>query len=299
VSRIFEALRRSEEANAQVRAVPAQKSAIPQQEKPAPAQKSARPRQELPKTTETIVADFGIVEHIQCHPRPEDHLVAMNGSSGAAQERFRVLCHRIQQIRQQRQLRQLLVTSAIPKEGKTVVAINLASLFARSFPRVLLVDADMRNPGISRALGLPMLPGLAEFLEGKIDLSAAVRQVDPAGFYYVPSGRAVTNPAELLQKPALQEFVESVVGAFDWIIFDSPPLNLFADAQRLSLVCDAALLVFREGVTPKEAPEQCMTALEGRFIAGIVLNASNDPGENYYADYRGLKVPRGSAQLNL
>jgi Mrp family chromosome partitioning ATPase len=136
---------------------------------------------------------------------------------------------------------------------------------------------------------------LAEFLEGKIDLSAAVRQADPVGFYYVSSGRAVTNPAELLQKPALQEFVESVVGAFDWIIFDSPPLNLFADAQRLSQVCDAALLVFREGVTPREAPEQCMTALEGRFIAGIVLNASNDPGECYYTDYRGLKAPRAGA----
>ena len=105
----------------------------------------------------------------------------------------------------------------------------------------------------------------------------------------VPSGRAVTNPAELLQKPALQEFVESVVDEFDWVIFDSPPLNLFADAQRLSQVCDAALLVFRDGVTPREAPEQCMTALEGRFIAGIVLNASNDPGESYYTDYRGLE----------
>ena len=215
----------------------------------------------------------------------------MNGGSGAAQERFRVLCHRIQQIRQQRQLRHLLVTSAIPKEGKTMVAVNLASLLARSFPRVLLVDADMRNPGISPALGIPSLPGLAEFLEGEIDLSVAVRQVDPAGFYYVPSGRAERNPAELLQKPALQEFVDSVVSAFDWIIFDSPPLNLFADAQRLSQVCDAALLVFREGVTPREAPEQCMIALEGRFIAGIVLNASNDPGECYYTDYRGLKVP--------
>ncbi|MGH9702082.1 MAG: tyrosine-protein kinase family protein [Candidatus Acidiferrales bacterium] len=239
------------------------------------------------------------MEHLQCHPRPEDHLVAMNGGSGAAQERFRVLCHRIQLIRQQRQLRQLLVTSAIPKEGKTVVAVNLASLLARSFPKVLLVDADMRNPGISRVLGVPLLPGLAEFLEGKLNLNAAIRQVDPAGFYYVSSGRATTNPAELLQKPLLQEFVESVVGGFDWVIFDSPPLNLFADAQRLSEVCDAALLVFREGVTPREAPEQCMTALEGRFIAGIVLNASNDPGESYYADYRGPKVSRGSIHLDL
>lgn len=292
MSRIFEALRRSEEANAQARTVPAQESATARQEKPAPAQHSAVAWQELPNTMETGPRDFGVVEHIQCHPRPEDHLVAMNGGSGAAQERFRVLCHRIQQIRQQRQLRHLLVTSAIPKEGKTMVAVNLASLLARSFPRVLLVDADMRNPGISRALGIPSLPGLAEFLEGEIDLSVAVRQADPVGFYYVSSGRAVTNPAELLQKPALQEFVESVVGAFDWIIFDSPPLNLFADAQRLSQVCDAALLVFREGVTPREAPEQCMTALEGRFIAGIVLNASNDPGECYYTDYRGLKVPR-------
>ena len=299
MSRIFEALRRSEEANVQVKAIPTPKNAVPRQEKPASAQNGDGVRQEEQHVSQNDRADFGFVEHVQCHPRPEDHLVAMNGSSGAAQERFRVLCHRIQQIRQQRQLRHLLVTSAIPKEGKTVVAINLASLFACSFPRVLLVDADMRNPGISRALGIPLLPGLAEFLEGKIDLMTAVRQVDPAGFYYVSSGRAGTNPAELLQKPALQEFVESVVSAFDWVIFDSPPLNLFADAQRLSQVCDAALLVIREGVTPRDAPEQCMTALEGRFIAGIVLNASNDPSENYYTDYRGLKLPRGSSQMNL
>ena len=179
MSRIFEALRRSEEANAQVRTLSVQEGEIPRQKKEVPVSRRTTSHNGSSNAKGTAGAELESSEHVRCHPRPEDHLITMNGEAGPAEERFRVLCHRIEQMRQQRQLRQLLVTSAIPKEGKTVVPINLAALFARTFPRVLLVDADMRNPGISRALGIPLLPGLAEFLEGKIDRSAAIRRVDP------------------------------------------------------------------------------------------------------------------------
>ena len=272
MSRIFDALRRLSKANAN--------------------HSSNRPPgdasqwRDLRASFESRAGGFEQAERVVCQPRPEEHVVAIGQNHSPGQEVFRVLCHRLQQVRQQRPLSAVLVTSAIPKEGKTVVAINLAAILARTSPRVLLVDADLRHPGIDRALGLRSLVGLADFLEDRIELAATCLRVDPMGFYYLPPGHPSSNPVELLQKPKLQELVSQKVAAFDWIVLDSPPLNLFADARHLATLADAVLLVAREGLTPREAAEQGLAALEGAFTAGVVLNAStNSNHDRYYHSY--------------
>jgi protein-tyrosine kinase len=220
-------------------------------------------------------------EQVACQPRADERVLGTGRFPASAQESFRVLCQRLLQVREQRRLQTVLVTSAVPREGKTVVAINLAATLARSFPAVLLVDADLRHPRFP-ALGIAPRPGLADYLAGRIDLAQTIFRVDPLGFYYLAAGFASANPSELIQKPALQKFISQAAAAFDWVIFDSPSINLFADPRHLATLVDGVLLVVRENVTPKEAADKSLAALDKAFIVGLVFNASTGSA---YANY--------------
>jgi protein-tyrosine kinase len=221
-------------------------------------------------------------EKVPCQPRAEERVLTTGHFPASAQESFRVLCQRLLQVREQRRLQTVLITSPVPHEGKTVVAINLAATLARNSSAVLLVDADLRHPGLP-ALGLAPGNGLADYLAGRIELKKAIRRMDPLGFYYLPAGVASTNPSELLQKPALQEFISQAAAEFDWVIFDSPSINIYADPRHLATLVDGVLLVVRENVTPKELAEKSLVALQKSFVIGLVLNASTG---SPYAHYR-------------
>jgi protein-tyrosine kinase len=221
-------------------------------------------------------------ERVACQPRADERVVGTGQFPASAQESFRVLCQRLLQVREQRRLQTVLVTSAVPREGKTVVAINLAATLARSSSAVLLVDADFRHPRLP-VLGIAPKRGLADYLADQMELTEAIRRVDPLGFYYLAAGFASTNPSELIQKPALQEFITQAAAVFDWVIFDSPSINLFADPRHLATLVDGVLLVVRENVTPKELAEKSLTALEKAFVIGMVFNASTG---SPYAHYR-------------
>ncbi len=220
-------------------------------------------------------------DNVLCQPQAEERVLTSGQFPASAQESFRVLCQRLLQIRGQRRLQTVLVTSPVPREGKTVVAINLAATLARSSSAVLLVDADLRHPRLP-VLGITPSCGLADYLAGRIEVMRAIRRVDPLGFYYLPAGFASTNPSELLQKPALQEFISQAAATFDWVIFDSPSINMFADPRHLATLVDGVLLVVRENVTPKEAVQKSLAALDKAFVVGLVFNAST---ESLYAHY--------------
>ena len=220
-------------------------------------------------------------EQVTCQPRADERVLSTGRFPASAQESFRVLCQRLLQVREQRRLQTVLVTSAVPREGKTVVAINLAATLARSSSAVLLVDADLRHPRLP-VLGITPGPGLADYLAGQIELTQAIHRVESLGLYYLAAGFASANPSELFQKPALHEFISQAAAAFDWVIFDSPSINLFADPRHLATLVDGVLLVVRENVTPKEAAEKSLAALDKAFIVGLVFNASTG---SPYADY--------------
>ena len=220
-------------------------------------------------------------EPVTCEPQADERVLASGQFGSSAQESFRVLCQRLLQVREQRQLRTILVTSPVPGEGKTVVAINLAATLARSSSTVLLVNADLRHSR-REVLGIDPERGLSDYLAGQIELTKSIRRVDPLGFYYLPAGITSTNPSELLQKGALQEFMNQVSAVFDWVIVDSPSVNIYADSRHLATVVDGVLLVVREGVTPKELAQKSLAALDKAFIVGMVFNASTG---SPYAQY--------------
>jgi capsular exopolysaccharide synthesis family protein len=224
------------------------------------------------------------VRRVTCRLRPEEHIVSIGKEAVVGSEKYRILRHRIQQIRQQRPLKKLLITSPLPKEGKTLSAINTAITFSLLRSRVVLIDADLRNPTIHRVLGIPAMPGLVEYLEGGIDLEDALRYLEPLGMFYLPAGRAAPESGELLQRPKLRELMDQLDELFDWIVIDSAPVNLFADAPALATLVDGVLLVVRSGQTPSEAVQHCLDALAGSFVAGVMLNAHDESaGEQSYA----------------
>jgi capsular exopolysaccharide synthesis family protein len=203
----------------------------------------------------------------------------------AGEETFRVLRHRVELIRRRRPLSKLLVTSAIPKEGKTTVATNLAVALARSSSRVLLVDADLRHPGIDGALGLAPAAGLGDWLDGRVEFGAVLRRVEPHNFVYLSAGKPHENPAEVLRRAPLAEFLAASGATFDWVVIDSPPLVPFVDAHHLATLADGVLVVLRQNVTPRPAIAQAFAALDRAFVAGAVLNGVRDENRSYYEYY--------------
>ena len=229
---------------------------------------------------------------LRCELSPERRLVGCYPDHDLGAERFRFLRHRLNQVRQHRPLSKVLVTSSIPQEGKTLVATNMALSLARNSPRVLLLDADIRQPGVNRILGVKSLPGLAELLDSAFEPTTLLRRLDPQGLYYLPAGQANNNPFELLQRPRMRELIDILAPSFDWIIIDSPPLIPFADAHCLATFTDGVLLVVRPGVTPRKALQQGLAALAGVYVAGVVLNGDDDTRNDRYYYYYHPSTPQ-------
>ena len=272
MGRILEALSRSEKKNAT---------------KPSLALRGKEQLgQQLSASLEKHPVGFENVESVAWRIDSEKRIVAWGESHAVGAEKFRVLRYRLQHLRMGRALCKVLVTSAIPREGKTFVATNLAFTLARSSPHVLLIDADLRLSSVHQMLGLPPMAGLAELLDGKLEPGAAIRRLEPSGVYYLPAGRSPANPLELLQSPRTQELLTQTSSAFEWIVVDGPPVNLFADARHLANLADAVVLVARVGVTPRESMQQVSVAMDGAFIAGVVVNADVNPVQDrYYYSY--------------
>jgi len=230
--------------------------------------------------SELLPEGFENAKTIACQVRPENRIAGYGHDYELGAERFRFLHHRLVQLRNHRPVSKVLVTSSVPKEGKTLIAANLAVSLASNSRRVVLFDADMRHPSAHRALGLPPMAGLAEFLEGKAELGSFMRRVDPLGFYYLLAGKASGNPFELLESSRMRDLLQLATTAFDWVLMDSPPLLPFADAHHLALLADAVLLVARLGLTPRDMLRQVMGTLDSVQVAGVVLNAIDDKSQD-------------------
>ena len=225
--------------------------------------------------------DLQAIEHALYH-LPADARLVWGHDHRIAAEKYRFLAHRIRMKKQQKPITKVLITSAIPGEGKTVTAANLAIVLARNGRRVLLVDGDLREPDIHNVLGIPSQPGLGEVLAGEASLEQALRCIDPLGLYCLPAGHPHANPVPLLEGTALRNTLVAAEGAFEWVIMDSPPLNLLADAHCIASMADGVLLVVRWNVTPREELDHALTALKGLPLLGLVLNGYDEPRQGYY-----------------
>ena len=279
MSRIFDALRKSEQEK--------ERTLLPTPPIPAPAPPVAHPprvRRENGSQGE-LPAGFENVERLAPRITPDKHILTSEDNPSPGVEKFRVLRQRLQKLRAERPLSKLLVSSPVPREGKTLISVNLAFSLAKMSRRVLLIDADLRRAGVHEVLGLGEMSGLAECIQGEIDARTAIRRLDPWNLYYMPGGHCPAAPGELVQGPRMAELLKRLGESFDWIVVDTAPITLFADTPHLANLVDGCLLVTRLGVTPSDGIQQSVAALEGSFIAGIVMNGEAETGTNHYGYY--------------
>jgi len=188
-------------------------------------------------------------------------------------ERFRLLRMRLQERSKARTLKKILVTSPLPHDGKSTVALNLACALAEKGRRsVLLVEGDLHHPQILERLGLESTAGLGECLEDNSSAFHSIRRIEPLGCYVLPAGAARANATELLHSSTVHILFQDLTRYFDWIVIDTPPVLPLTDALFLRDLADACLLVVRADSTPRNAVDQAVTLVGKEHILGIVLN---------------------------
>jgi len=188
--------------------------------------------------------------------------------------------------------RTLLVTSSIPGEGKTTTSGNLAVAFAQAGRRVILLDADLRKPGIDRLFDLPNASGLTTLLaDDDITLEVVTQITDQANLRIVTTGPLPPNPAELLGSQRMRWILDRLAADADLVIVDSPPLQAVTDAAILASITDGTLLVIDSGRTRRAATQHGRDALAkaDARVLGVALNRmSTRSGNEYvYYDYYG------------
>jgi len=188
-------------------------------------------------------------------------------------------------------IRSVVVSSALPSEGKSLAAINLAIAQAQTDKRTLLIDADMRKPRLHHVFGSSNKHGLSSLLSGKQqkDWKELVIATPAENMDFLPCGPIPRNPAELLESRAFEDLIDALHQDYDFIVIDSPPGFSLVDSLVLAKHTGGLILVVRSFVTPKAAAEQFATRLseaDARLL-GVVLNNVDTPRGGYYYGYGG------------
>jgi protein-tyrosine kinase len=219
-----------------------------------------------------------------------ERLVVSKDARPLLVEQFRSLAAVMHRAQLEQQLKSVIVTSASPGDGKSYVSVNLALTLSDSYRRrVLLVDADLRRPSLHHLFQIRNGRGLGDALTAKADEKLATVQVSEM-LTLLPAGRPEPNPLGGLSSGRMKRIVMDASARFDWVIVDSPPVGVLADARLVSETVDAAILVVRAGVTRFQDLEAAADSMGRERILGIVLNAV-DPadfrGQGYYHHYYG------------
>jgi capsular exopolysaccharide synthesis family protein len=200
-------------------------------------------------------------------------------------EQYRHLAAVLHHAQKQSNVHSVMVTSALPAEGKTLTATNLALTLSESYQRrVLLIDADLRRPRMREMFALPATEGLTDSLALPREGRLPVHQVSPT-LWVLTSGRMLPDPMSLLVSPAMKELLDDAKATFDWVVVDTPPIAILSDANLLSAMIDTALLVVSAKKTPYPMVQRAAQAIGTSRIIGVVLNRADQAGNPAYGYY--------------
>jgi protein-tyrosine kinase len=302
MSRIHEALKKAERERAALqgdRPQPDEAAVVPSEPLAMPVQEVRRPEVAPgdPWNGETVMpvsaGPFNLDALMaRCIPRPwepdDRTMLFFNGADSArGVEEFRTLRSRLYSVREKTPLKKILITSALPQEGKSFTAANLAQVLARQHGRrVLLVDADLRGPRLHVMLGTTSSPGLADYLQDGGDEFAIMQRGPMENLFFIPSGHEISDPAELVANGRFPKLLNRVEPLFDWIIVDSPPAVPVSDSSVLAKACDGVLLVVRSNATPMDMARRARQEFSEETLIGVVLNGAHAelPYPRYYYD---------------
>jgi capsular exopolysaccharide synthesis family protein len=230
-----------------------------------------------PSTLQDIPAEHVVL-------RPAMRMVFQSEPTSPGADRIRNLRMRLRQFGEAGKLKSLLITSPLVHDGKSTIALNLATALAEGGKhKVVLVEGDFYHPALLSHLGIPARSeGLAHCVaNGSNPLSATIR-LEPLGWYMLPAGKVCANPAELLQTKSLSSIMQRLSTDFEWILIDSPPVLPLTDTLSLKQHADASLMVVRAGSTPKDAIDEALMLLGPQHVLGIVLNGVEGLSRQYY-----------------
>ena len=179
----------------------------------------------------------------------------------------------------------ILVTSAMRGEGKSTVSSNLAAALAGTGRRVLLLDADLRDPSQHYNYDANASLGLAGMLADGVAGEQAIVTTNVPGLYFLPAGDPPHNPGELLDTQGFSDLLESLAKQYDYVVVDAPPILPVADARILGSMCDASILILRAGTTRRRGAREARDGLLGfgaNLLGVVINNCSRKRGEYSY-----------------
>jgi capsular exopolysaccharide synthesis family protein len=202
-----------------------------------------------------------------------------------AMEQCRVIRSRLRDTLRSKKMKTVMLTSATASEGKTLLAVNLAFALSQiENTRVLLVDADLRRPSVAAFLKMPAKRGLSSYLTSQNALSEVTWRLTPS-LDVVPTQELVHNAAELLHGSRMQQFLAQATNEYNIVLLDGPPLLPIVDAQVLSGMVDAAVMVVRAESTPYDLAGQAAQLIKHKLIGSILNCVERLPHSGYYSQY--------------
>jgi protein-tyrosine kinase len=204
-----------------------------------------------------------------------DKIVVGDQADAGLVEQYRRVAAVLHHAQIQREVRSVMVGSAVAAEGKTLTATNIALTLSHSFDRrVLLIDADLRRPSVHEMFGLPNQHGLVDSLRQPAGGRLPVHPVS-RNLWVLPAGRPTSDPMSGLVSDMMKQLLTDAVEQFDWVIVDTPPVALMPDANLLARMIDGALLVISACTTPYPLVQRAAAAIGAERILGVILNRAD------------------------
>jgi capsular exopolysaccharide synthesis family protein len=216
-------------------------------------------------------------------PHSKDRIFALDMDHNLAVENIRILAGRLNYLQRQLLFKTLLISGTTRGEGKTLIAANLAiTLASRDNKRVLLIDGDTRQASVSRLFNAESSPGLIDCVSSGTPPFQFLRRMPRMSLWLLPVGRSAETP---LRAGELGQLLARLSAEFEWIIIDSAPITLLADAAAWSVAAERYLLVVRRGVTPKRMFSKALEFIDQNKLLGAVMNECIDQSHMHYTRY--------------
>jgi len=230
--------------------------------------------------------DWGTIEPFCVDASAESRLVTLGEAKEIGSEKFRVLRARLGNLKTKGNIRTVVITSAVPGDGKSLVALNLAiSLAKHTEERILIIEGDLHKSVFAGRIGLRGSRGLSEWFSSESPIEKHMYHMRDSMLWVLPAGVPRQHPLGMLQSARFIELMDRLKTNFDWILIDAPPLQPSADVNYLSQQSDGILLVVREGNTPAKLLKKGLETLDSARVLGVVFNDTQILDRAYYEGY--------------
>ncbi|MDH8702305.1 tyrosine-protein kinase Etk/Wzc [Dysgonomonadaceae bacterium PH5-43] len=251
---------------------------------------SVQSREEVEKITQLPI--IGTIEK----SKKKEEIVVKHFPRSSFTEGFRNLRSRMEYIAQKEKPISMLLTSTEPQDGKTFIALNMASIYEISNARTVVVDFDLRRPALSRSLGVDKNKGVSNYLIGQVDLDDIIVHSEEYNFDILPAGVIPPNPSELVRTDKTKELINTLLERYDYVILDCSPVGLVSDAHYLAKLVDVLLFVVRNQKTNRNFLKYTIKELKEDNVENIAV-VYNDV--NIKDGYYGMKRYYGKSSYYL